>query len=132
MRIVRGIPQPGAPRQGVTLTMATAGGASGPLNLSKQFTIIHTLTHPDLVQTYATLLESVLELVLVRAGAKLSLSGVPLPYCAGCLPVTSNYSENNTAGPNGSPALIQTLDAPRRRRRHVRRHPRNLRGNPNG
>jgi hypothetical protein len=111
-RLLRGVPMPGAPRQGQTLTFATAGGANGPLVLSKQYTIQHVLTHPGMVQLDAALLETVLELVLVRAGPKLALSGSPLAYCAGCLPVTSLYAENNTAGPNGSPACVQTLTHP--------------------
>lgn len=114
-RILRGVPMPGRPNGGLPVTFGVAGGVAGaPLVIEKQYTLQHQLIHPSLIQTDATYLETLLELILLRAGRKLTLNGNSLAYANGALPVTSAYVESGRPefSPNGSPRLVQTLTHP--------------------
>jgi hypothetical protein len=110
-RLVRGTPRPADPEPGLTTTFGSVASATAPRTLFKQYTLEHKLTHPDLVQTDATLLETVFELVMMRAGPQLTLNASPLAYVRGCLPITTSYDET-TATPNGDPRLVQTITHP--------------------
>jgi hypothetical protein len=98
---LRGRPAAAPASVPMTTTFGSVAGA-GPRNFYKSYQWQILVEIPDLNYATGTQIETLTELILVTAGSKLALSGVPLDYVNGWGPLSSDYTEkpNQPGGPN--------------------------------